>query len=73
MTKRELEQIGIAMGREFYNQCMTNGVPEGEMITSDKACELAGKSKGWLYNHARELPHANGLYSRTASLAYLNR
>jgi hypothetical protein len=44
MTKRELEQIGIAMGREFYNQCMTNGVPEGEMITSDKACELAGKS-----------------------------
>ena len=73
MKRSELEAIGVAMAQEYYRLCKENGVPKSDMITSDKICELTGKSKGWLYNHARELPHANGLYSRTAVMAYLNK
>lgn len=73
MKWSELETIGISFAQEYYRLCKESGVPEGDMITSDKVCEITGKGKGWLYNHARELPHTNGLYSRTAVMAYLNR
>ena len=37
MTKRELEQIGIAMGREFYNQCTSQKrfVQDEDRVNSD--------------------------------------
>lgn len=73
MKRTELETIGAAFAKEYYRLCKENGLPQTDMITTDEVCKLTGKGKGWVYNHARELPHTNGLYSRTAVLAYLTK
>jgi hypothetical protein len=73
MKRAELETIGAAFAKEYYRLCKENGIPQSDLITSDEVCRITGKSKGWIYNHAGDLPHANGLYSRTAVMAYLER
>ena len=73
MKRSELAAIGVAFAQEYYRLCKENGVPESDMITCEKVCELTGKSRGWVYNQAKDLPHANGLYSRTAVLEYIRK
>lgn len=73
MTTKECENIGKAMAREYYKLCCEKGLPENDLVTSDEACKILGKDKTYLYNHAREIPHYRGWYSRSALMAYMRR
>lgn len=72
MTAKECEQIGKAMAREYYELCCRKGLPVDDLVSSDEACKILGRSKGWLYNHP-EIPHSNRRYSRSVLQAYMNR
>jgi len=71
MRKTELAEIGVQMGREYYRLCMEKGMPTEELLNAEEVCELAKKSRAWLYKHNEEIPHYRGLYPRTAVMAYL--
>ncbi len=73
MTTKECENIGKAFAREYYKLCCEKGLPQEDLVSSDEACRILGKSKSWLYNHADEIPHFKRWYSRSAIHAYMNR